>query len=128
MPENRIHLTLTPMQQSQYFAHLLVYLFGQAADLNRPRHQAPCDLVQEVAYRLFYECRQECRERTFALRAEEAQAIRDAFASVSHRYTQWPALEASSLARKDLAACLLLLEQAALQTTTPRESREHDEP
>ncbi len=126
--EGSLALTLTPMQQSQYVAHLLVYLLSQAADLTRPRHKATCALVQEVTYRLMCECRQICRERTIALSAEEAQAVRDAFVTLFHRYTQWDTPEASSLARKDLLACRVLLEQAESQTTMPGESREHDEP
>ncbi len=126
MPEKQIHLTLTSLQQRQYFAHLLVYLFGQAADVHRPRHKATNDLVHEVAYRVFHTDRHECQEHAFVLSEAEAQAVKDAFTHLHDRYAQRPELETSVCSLKDLATCRSLLEQAEQHSHTNTESWKYD--
>ncbi len=124
MPERQISLTLTPLQQRQYFAHLLTYLFGLAVDVQRPRPRATCDLVHEVAYRVLHSDQYACQDQVFVLSEAEGQAVTAAFTHLHDCYAQWPTLASSVCALQELATCRSLLEQSL---TTARESRKEDE-
>lgn len=128
MAEVTIQLTFNSAQRSQWFAHLLTYLFHLASHPGERRVKADIAIIQEVMYRLFQTCLETDEESVFLLSQKEALMVHSTLLYLKDLYQQHMQAEASVLALEHLSACLSLLQEAEQRASSQSVTQDGAQP